>query len=134
MTDTTSKSYVTKLILNLEKPKHPLTGIKHIKDIRNAVNSAVNREKKAFLAHAIRNGKDQKQVWRILKKCKVISGRQLDLPDIIGSLEDINNYFVNSASNIPVKELVIRHYEDKLWLLKMKFQKFNIKLKAMYVY
>ena len=64
------------------------------RQLRNYVTLAIGREKKAFLQDRIRrNG--SRDNWKLLKELNIYGKNEPSVPDELGTVDEINDYFVN---------------------------------------
>jgi hypothetical protein len=64
------------------------------RQLRNFVTASMDREKKAFLEDRIRrNG--SRDNWKLLRELKVYGKEKSSVPDELGTVDEINDYFVN---------------------------------------
>lgn len=87
---------------NSKNPEH----YNYYKILRNNTTKAIENEKKAYLNHRIRTGKS-KTLWKDLDNLNVHSSKKknIDIPAYLSNVNEINNFFIDSAKNIPCGNL-----------------------------
>ena len=72
------------------------------KELRNLTNTAIRREKRAYLDHCDRT-KSASDMWRSLRLCGTYKNcNNKSIPAHLNNATEINNYFVNSIDPRPV--------------------------------
>nr|CAI5833462.1 unnamed protein product [Callosobruchus analis] len=90
---------------------------KTYKDLRNLVNTAVRREKRAYFGTKLGNRNKSNSLWAAVKDLGITKRKVLNLPENLSNVDDINEYFVNSVPVIePDKELIQFYSNDLLHL------------------
>uniref|UniRef100_A0A6P7HE79 Uncharacterized protein LOC114347572 n=1 Tax=Diabrotica virgifera virgifera TaxID=50390 RepID=A0A6P7HE79_DIAVI len=82
------------------------------KSIRNEVNHAIKREKKAYFEFQLRRGKN---MWKEMKKHNIISNKKSSsfIPDHLQDPDSINNYFVHGIGGHDIPDAdVLNHYSS----------------------
>lgn len=87
----------------------------YYKQLRNETNSAIAREKKAYLEYTIRS-KNNKTLWRELKLLNVYKGKSINqIPVTIGDANTINTHFINSSkSDFTVSDETVEFYDQHI--------------------
>lgn len=70
----------------------------YYKQLRNYTTSAIRAEQKAYLRFKFQNC-SMKEKWSELKNLSISKNKQKTLPDHLGNVNDINDFFINSAIN-----------------------------------
>lgn len=81
------------------------------KEMRNYVNKAIQREKRAFFTYQFNNCKPN-ETWKILKNNCMLPEKTKDIPENIKNVTEINNFFINSIPVIQPPEQLLGFYKN----------------------
>lgn len=80
------------------------------KEMRNYTTKAIEREQKAYFNHQF-NTKSPKELWRCLKRNKIISEKSREIPSDLNNADDLNDFFVNSIPILQPPEETLNFYK-----------------------
>ena len=86
----------------------------YYKELRNFTNATVQREKRAYIDHVF-NHKEPRVLWSSLRSLNVCSNRSPTVPECIGDVDAINNYFVTSQNCTSGDSELIDHYNNNIF-------------------
>ena len=107
MTETRDKA-----LSKFKKSKNPIDWQTY-KALRNAVTTAVRRERKVYFNRFFTNNTIQKNVWAGIKTMGIIGETNRDLPANVCNVEDINKHFLQSVPDLPPDNELISFYSNK---------------------
>ena len=88
-----------RLFTKFKKNKNPRI-FQEYKTIRNFTNRALEREKKAYMRHQMSRG--SRELWSAVNKLNIYQKKpKPKIPDNLSNVNQINDFFVNSAPRIP---------------------------------
>ena len=104
--------------------RHPTDWVSY-KELRNLTNSAIRREKRAYLDHCSRT-KTAQDVWKGLRLCGAYKGSSnVGIPAHLNNATAINNYFISSVDVRPVSANVKSFYNTHLLQTVEDHERFN---------
>ncbi|KAG5880135.1 hypothetical protein JTB14_002155 [Gonioctena quinquepunctata] len=82
-------------------------------ELRNIINVAVEREKKAYYQSKFVNTEYSK-MWTTIKSLNLTSNSKSDhiIPDKLADVDELNNHFVNSIPKLTADQVVISYYQN----------------------
>lgn len=99
----------------------------YYKNLRNEVNYAIKREKKAYLEYKISLG-NSKNMWKVLKSLDINVKYKTELPNHLLNSTTINNFFIRSSqcgNNIPDPDTLLYYSNNKLNVDNFEFSHSN---------
>lgn len=97
------------------KKSNNLVHWEYYKSLRNETNSAIRREKKAYLDNQI-HIKNKSTIWKNLKDLNMYSKNKTStIPEHMGNVNKINDYFINATrGNAVVDYNTVQHYLNNI--------------------
>lgn len=81
-------------------------------DLRNYVNLAIKKEKKAYFDYALKYKNNGSNIWRKLRNWGINSRQNKEIPLELQDVESLNSYYVNVAGETEVNNTLMKFYEQ----------------------
>lgn len=102
------KNKAHKKYIKTKTPEHKAYYI----DLRNYVNLAIKRERKAYFEYSLNHKNKGSNIWTQLRKLGINNKQNKELPPNLHDVQSLNHYYVNVAGETSVNENLIEYYEE----------------------
>lgn len=93
--------------------------LRFYRDMRNYVNKAIKREKRAYFLHKFNSidNKNSKETWKVLKVNSCLPGGTRVIPEQLRNPDAINDYFINSVITDSSVDDFLKFYKNSQTLV-----------------